>query len=206
MTAPDGTGCIWPLELSSSDFGWAASVPWAPMADDRADPQNPRLVIDDIHLSQSGSGDGLIVVDTDDGHGNVARYWIDPNATPHWNAHPLAFNISAAAADKSVLGRKARDQVDGVYTLGALGGQVHFVYTPLVQPIRPQGGTEPVAVRPLWHRDDTGQHLVRGLLSPVRATQTDRRARRRRWSAEISGRRRSGHEREAGRVAAPCYL
>jgi hypothetical protein len=110
---------------------------WTAVPDDRVGVNNPTLVIDDIHLSESNTGKDCIVADTADISGFVARYWIRMGGAPAWNSHPLPFNISAASADKSVMGRKAGDLVDGMYTTGALNNVVQFVYTPLFNPFQP---------------------------------------------------------------------
>lgn len=134
----DGTKLYLAMGLSDSDLGWTAKpVDWTYIADDRVGAGNPTLIIDDVHLSESNDGTEYVIVDTDDGKGFVARYWINIKSAPHWNAHPLAFNISSADADKSVMGRKAGEPVDGVYTMGEENNVLQFVYTPVMNPFSP---------------------------------------------------------------------
>lgn len=120
------------MNLSNSDLSWVGQpLDWSLLKDDRIKPGNPVLEICDVHLSETKNGDELFIVDTDDGRGYVARYWLDANSTQVWNAHPLAFNISSSDSDKSVIGRKSGEQVDGIYTLGEEHNVAQMVYTPL---------------------------------------------------------------------------
>lgn len=144
-TDPAGTDKLYLcMDQSDSDLSWISNpINWNNMPDDRVGPGNATLIIDDVHLSESSSGHEYVVADTDNGKGFVARYWINTIAAPVWNPHPLAFNISAETADKSLMGRKTSEPVDGIYTFGEENNVAQFVYTPLYNPFAPASAPNP---------------------------------------------------------------
>lgn len=132
------------MNQSYSDLGWVKKpIVWNNMLDDRSGAGNENLVINDVHLPESSTGHEYIIADTDDGKGFVSRYWINTRLAPTWNAHPLSFNISVTEADKSLIGRKKSEPVDGIYTFGEENGVTQFVYTPLYNPFAPANAPNP---------------------------------------------------------------
>ncbi|MEM7216013.1 MAG: hypothetical protein AAF423_10760 [Pseudomonadota bacterium] len=113
------------------------NLAWKSITDDRANPENPKLVISDVHLSQISNGSETIVVDAVSTDNLIDRYWINMRGTPFWNKHKLQFDLSAGTADRNRVGRKAGDPVNGVYTMGQVGGSLQFVYTPVYNAFNP---------------------------------------------------------------------
>lgn len=132
------------MDMSNTDLAWTEkSINWNYIADDRVGSGNPKLIIDDIHLSESSSGHKYVIVDITGKNGFVDRYWINTQMLPAWNKHPLSFNISADISDKSLMGRKEGEPVDGIYTFGAEYNVPQFVYTPLYNIFAPSSAPNP---------------------------------------------------------------
>ncbi len=148
MSDPNGNDKLYlAMDLSNSNLEWTTKkIAWNYRADDRVGPGNPKLIIDDIHLSESSTGNEYVLVDTDDGNGFVERYWVNTDLSPVWNKHPLSFNISSSIADKSMMGRKKKEPVDGIYTFGAENEVSQFVYTPIYNPFAPQSAPNPTNI------------------------------------------------------------
>ncbi len=74
------------------------------------------------------------------------RYMVDcdkKHATRSWNKKPLPADFGTTK--RAVIGRRASDKVDGIYTLGILGGESQLLYTPLYNRYDPDAA--PAAVR-----------------------------------------------------------
>jgi sulfur relay (sulfurtransferase) DsrF/TusC family protein len=145
MDDPTGASKLYTcMNLSSDNLDWTQQkINWQYKVDDRVGTGNTKLIIDDIHLSESNSGDEYLIIDTDNGNGFVDRFWINNQLMPAWNKHPLAFNISADIANKSEMGRKKGEPVDGIYTFGAENNTPQFVYTPIYNPFAPSSAPNP---------------------------------------------------------------
>lgn len=145
MSDPSGSDKLYLcMNLSNSSLDWVKNpLKWKYKTDDRVGPGNPKLIIDDIHLSDTSSGHENVVVDTANEKGFVDRYWINNSLLPAWNKHDLSFNIDANIADKSRMGRKVGEPVDGTYTFGAVNDTAQFVYTPLYSVFNPSSAPNP---------------------------------------------------------------
>ena len=133
ISAPDGSDSLYTTSaLPNGNLAWIKEdFAWTAVTDDRQSAKNPKLVIAECQVYVGASGGVTNIVDTDDGSGLVARYWIDPRGAPVWTPRQLSFDLSADGNDKTALGRKKGDPVDGAYTMGDLAGVTQFVYTPV---------------------------------------------------------------------------
>ena len=139
MTDPSGADTLWVLlNQSFKDLSWINPSPaWVTITDDRSAPQNPKLVIADIHLARFSSASDTIIVDTLNNSNMIERYWINKRGTPFWNKHALQFDLDAVASNRNRVGQKSGDLVNGIYTMGSVGNQIQFVFTPVYNAFNP---------------------------------------------------------------------
>ena len=121
---------------SNSDLSWSENIEWTAMPFDDPDHSFSPLQIVNVYIAQTAQ-DEYFVVDVLKEPGStlnfVFRYYIDPAkrmADRIWNAHDLTGNLNADELT-SCLGRRAKDEVDGVYTLGKIATTTELLYTPL---------------------------------------------------------------------------
>jgi hypothetical protein len=57
------------------------------------------------------------------------RYYITPGASSQWQKHTLAIDLSSGSVS-SCLGRRVKDRVGGIYTLGMIGSKVELLFSP----------------------------------------------------------------------------
>ena len=140
VTVPDNDYLYLSLGNSASDTGWINNPNWVRFAyDDTAHPL-PRVAVVNVFINQASDGE-YIVVDalrnpTGVGVPLVFRYYIDPTRKltgKAWNPHDVATDIDASKVS-SCLGRRQGDRVDGLYTLGEIGGHHSLIYQPLYNP------------------------------------------------------------------------
>jgi hypothetical protein len=117
---------------------WAAGLTWTAYPYD--DPKHPRqqVKIAGVMIAEASDGEYIVVDilrDPTDPNKEISRYYIDvaPGAAHAWQSHDLAVDISAGHYT-SCLGRKSGQTVDGVYTVGQIGGSAQCVYQPLYNP------------------------------------------------------------------------
>lgn len=130
---------------SNSDKSWSDKLTWSEMPyDDASNPQHTTqsLNITDVYLAQSGAGDYIVVDVLDDPKSPLNlgfRYYIDPakSVTGNiWNPRPLPGSFKASKIS-SLVGRKADESVDGIYTFGEIAGKQALNYVPLYNAFDP---------------------------------------------------------------------
>lgn len=120
------------------------SVTWQAIPFDDPNYKNIRVIIENLHITQTG-GEDFIVADVSrktfphPSH-YLERYHIDSSnkreSNQYWHAMTLGGDVDPNIT--SVLGRKDNDEwVDGIYTLGNIGGKSQLIYTPLYNPVNP---------------------------------------------------------------------
>jgi hypothetical protein len=132
------------LSIGNSNVGaaWEKGVTWTLIPYDDQHVLAEGLEIADIYIAQSRREQFIavdIVKDPGTALGFVFRYFIDPTKALTgrcWNAHDLSANLNSSKIS-SCLGRKSRERVDGIYTLGEIAGRVELLYSPLYNPFNP---------------------------------------------------------------------
>lgn len=78
----------------------------------------------------------------------IFRYYIDVNKTGGyaWHPHDLAIDLEAGKYS-SCLGRRSGQYVDGLYTIGQVGGSAQFMYQPLYNVFNPNVPASPSLFR-----------------------------------------------------------
>lgn len=120
------------------------SLTWQAIPFDDPNHTNIRVIIENLHITQTG-GEDFIVADVSrktfphPSH-YLERYHIDSgnkrNENRYWHAMTLGGDVDPDVC--SVLGRKDNDEwVDGIYTLGNVGGKSQLLYTPLYNAVNP---------------------------------------------------------------------
>lgn len=136
------------LSLGNSNdmSSWGDNVSWLVMPFD--DPNRTDLttqVITKIYIEQSHGGEYFvadILKNPQDSTHAIYRYYIDPakQQDPQANAGKQIWNEHTLPADfdgtdyRSLLGRKNRERVDGIYTLGSISGSEQLIYVDLYNP------------------------------------------------------------------------
>lgn len=120
------------------------TVNWQAIPFDDPAYKNIRVIIENLHITQTG-GEDFIVADVSrktfphPAH-YLERYHIDTGdkreQQQYWHAMTLGGDVDPDIT--SVLGRKDSDEwVDGIYTLGNIGGKSQLIYTPLYNAVTP---------------------------------------------------------------------
>lgn len=115
------------------------------------DPQHAGISLDvvDVFIAESRFEE-YIVVDISqstfktDPTNYLSRYYIDTSASQKWNSMTIGGELEPGAS--SCLGRVDGDRVDGMYTLGTIGGTTELLYAPLYNAFDRQA---PVTIRRL---------------------------------------------------------
>jgi hypothetical protein len=131
------------LDNSASDTSWTGAPAWMPLKfdDGPAPPFGGPVVISNIFISEAADGEYIVVDLLQQSNNTIFRYFIDPTKSlgtnQVWNQHPLDADIDASTAS-TVHGRRTDggvfDTVDGLYTMGSIGGQAQLTYRPLYDP------------------------------------------------------------------------
>ena len=140
VTVPDNDYLYLSLGNSGSDTGWISNPSWVRFAyDDMAHPLSKVAVVN-VFISQASDGEYIVVDALRNPSGGgvplVFRYYIDPNKKltgKAWNPHDVSTDIDASKVS-SCLGRRQGDRVDGLYTVGSIGGHHSLIYHPLYNP------------------------------------------------------------------------
>jgi hypothetical protein len=131
------------LGNSSSDMSWVSQPNWLRIPFD--DAAHPLSKVSVVNVFISGASDGEYIVvdvlrDPNDTMPLIFRYYIEPTKKPTgqaWNPHDVAVDLDASKVS-SCLGRRAKDRVDGLYTLGTIGGHIQLIYQPLYNALDPK--------------------------------------------------------------------
>ena len=124
------------LGNSNSDTSWKNNPNWVSAPYD--DPRYPNLVptVCNLFIAHTKGQELFMVVDISrkpmDGTDFLYRYFLDPSGKvtgKKWNPNDIGANLNVDV--QSVLGRKKRERVDGIYTLGSVNGKGEVIYMPL---------------------------------------------------------------------------
>ena len=139
VTVPDNDYLYLSLGNSASDTGWIKNPNWVRFAyDDTAHPL-PKVAVVNVFINQASDGEYIVVDALRDPSGSgpqlVRRYYIDPKKVTGkaWNPHDVSTDIDASKVS-SCLGRRQGERVDGLYTVGEIGGHHSLIYQPLYNP------------------------------------------------------------------------
>ena len=97
------------------------------------------MAVVNVFINQASDGEYIVVDALRDPSGSgpqlVRRYYIDPKKRTGkaWNAHDVSTDIDASKVS-SCLGRRQGERVDGLYTVGEIGGHHSLIYQPLYNP------------------------------------------------------------------------
>lgn len=114
------------------------SIQWTPYPFDA--PATSASRIEEVHIAQTKS-EAYIVADLSDDASALKlldRYYIDiknKKDDRYWHSMTMGGDLEAGA--HSVLGRKAKETVDGIYTIGKINQQTQLQYVPLYNRINP---------------------------------------------------------------------
>jgi hypothetical protein len=128
------------LNNSDSDLSWTHNIEWVAAPFNAVDdlgapmPKPAPFVIEGIMLADAQSGENIVVDIARGGSagGLVSRWFMDvviPEA-PKWKEHRLPADLEVATYS-SCIGRKDKEKMDGVYSIGQVGGVAQLVYVPL---------------------------------------------------------------------------
>lgn len=139
------------LGNSDADTAWINNPGWIAYPYDDAKHARPKVQIADVFLSEASDGEYVVVdVLRDPGStkGLIFRYFIDSERTggQAWNPHDVAIDIEADQ-QKSCLGRKGSDDVDGIYACGQINDSAQLIYAPLYNAFDPTLSPNPDRLR-----------------------------------------------------------
>ncbi|KAK1622870.1 hypothetical protein BDP81DRAFT_410996 [Colletotrichum phormii] len=123
---------------SSSDTSWTANPQWSPIDFDAEGGTGSGSTVNIVRVmfaEPQGSRQHIIVdIDrsSDKAIKEIARFYVDPRKASgrYWTSHSLPVDIQEGRY-QSCVGRVAAGFVDGVYTLGTVGGSAQLVYVPI---------------------------------------------------------------------------
>lgn len=125
------------LGNSNSDASWLTQPVWVAYPYDNSKvPAPSALSIANVFISETSSGQYIgadIVQNPASPEKLISRYYIDPKKTEGcaWNVHNLAIDLQEGNYS-TCLGRQQGGQpIDGLYTIGQVGGSPQFTYQPL---------------------------------------------------------------------------
>jgi hypothetical protein len=134
---------------SNSDISWSQGLKWLMMPFDDKNHSYPKIDIANIYIAQSYSGEYIVVdiiKNPNDSKQFIFRYYIDQTKKTTgqiWNSHDLPANIEPDQI-KSCLGKRSKERVEGIYTLGDIDNKLELLYTPLYNPFNPRVPANPV--------------------------------------------------------------
>ncbi|KAF7173266.1 hypothetical protein CNMCM5623_005493 [Aspergillus felis] len=132
---------------------WATGVVWQSVPFDATSDSAPSpFLISDVYMltqkADQGLGDLTMFVDIVETPKNqfklLQRYYIEPESQTKWIRHSLPNDIEQGSIS-SCLGRREGDDVDGIYTLGKIGGSQSLMFKPKKDPWSPH--IEPPSAR-----------------------------------------------------------
>lgn len=129
------------LNNDNTNASWCKTITWKLMEYDDTDHSRATLVINNVFIKQSQSGEFILVdVLRDPSQDFIFRYYIDPskNVTGRvWNAHDISIDLQVGKI-RTALGRKKGERIDGIYTLGDTEERMQLTYAPLYNRINPK--------------------------------------------------------------------
>jgi hypothetical protein len=134
---------------SNSDISWSQGETFLIMPFDDQNHSFSRIEIVDIYIPQTHNGEYIVVdiiKNPNDSQKFVFRYYIDPTKKitgQIWNSHDFPANLEPDQI-KSCLGRRSKERVEGIYTLGDIDNKLELLYTPLYNPFNPRVPANPV--------------------------------------------------------------
>ena len=136
---------------SDADTSWTSAPAWAAYPFD--DPAHPlaQVKITNVLISEAADAEYIVVDvlrDPSSPEPLIFRYYIDVNKTGGyaWHPHDLAIDLEAGKYS-SCLGRRSGQYVDGLYTIGQVGGSAQFMYQPLYNVFNPNVPASPSLFR-----------------------------------------------------------
>lgn len=141
ITVTDGKTDTLFLSLSNSDLdtSWLHNPSWEIIEYDNPNNTEAVLSIQNIYISElltSSTGSEYIFVDIEKDPANnsklINRYYIDLKKTDgyYWHEHNLNIDLEENGYSSTV-GRSAGQTIDGMYTIGTVGGLAQFIYQPV---------------------------------------------------------------------------
>jgi len=124
------------LGNSNSDASWLTQPVWVAYPYDNSQVPAPSAIsIANVFISETSSGQYIvadIVQNPASPEKLISRYYIDPKKTEGcaWNVHNLTIDLQAGNYS-TCLGRQHGQPIDGLYTIGQVGGSPQFTYQPL---------------------------------------------------------------------------
>ena len=134
---------------SNADISWSQSLNWLIMTFDDPTHSLEIININDIYIAQAYEGQYIVVdiiKNPKDNQKYVFRYYIDPTKKITgniWNPHDLPANLEPDQI-KSCLGKRSKERVEGIYTLGRISNNLQLLYTPLYNPFNLSVPANPV--------------------------------------------------------------
>lgn len=121
----------------NTDEAWSQEIEWKEIPFDG----RSGVEIDNVYLMSlpsPGKPAGSMVCFVDILRGSketntlrlLDRYYIDPDSKPSWKKHTLAIDLAAGSITSS-LGRRSKDRVAGIYTLGKIESKTQLIFAPV---------------------------------------------------------------------------
>lgn len=134
------------LGIGNDDDSWQTHPDWSAIPFDDPSKATTGTPIAGIFIAQSPTQEYIMayVEGLEQGVQCLFRYYVDPSKSltgVAWNMHDLAINLQSIS--QNCLGRKAGQEIDGVYTLGTEMGVLELVYTPLINVFKPSVAASP---------------------------------------------------------------
>jgi hypothetical protein len=132
---------------NADEANWADGVDWTQLPYDAYDDPNEltrKLKIADVYIMNVPTIGSTIVVDIEEAPGNTTldRFFVTPGKPRVWNKHLLSIDLNAGSI-QSVLGRRDKDRVPGIYTFGRLEGKTQLIYAPIFNFFKPKVAPSP---------------------------------------------------------------
>lgn len=127
---------------SIADANWDTAPTWSQMRFDDPRRQGVKITITGVYIGEA-SKEQYVVADIArspfDNSAFIDRYFVDPTNqfgfNRNWVQHDLPADLEPNV--QTVIGRKYRERVDGLYTLGNINDTKEIIYMPLYNPFNP---------------------------------------------------------------------
>lgn len=129
-------------DIENTEASWNKDLKWLIMPFDDKNHTVSSINITNIYITETKSKEYIVVdilKDPKNLNKFIFRYYIDPNKKITgriWNANDLAINLNDDNIS-SVLGKKSKQLVEGIYTLGNINGKKELIYSPLYNYFNP---------------------------------------------------------------------
>jgi hypothetical protein len=138
------------LNNDNTNASWCKNIAWTLMKYDDTNHSRATLVINNVFIKQSQSGEFILVdVLRDPPQDFIFRYYIDPakKVTGRvWNAHDVSIDLQAGKI-RTAMGRKNGERIDGIYTFGDTEGRMQLTYAPLYNVFNPKTPPKPTIIK-----------------------------------------------------------